>query len=74
MIVDRLGDTIFVEMSVEERNSIVKILRQHAANQSGFLGKVGTLRGAKAVARLEDKVQQIESLANCLEGGSNEQS
>ncbi|TET45062.1 MAG: hypothetical protein E3J66_00110 [Dehalococcoidia bacterium] len=69
MIVDKLGNTIFVEMSFEERDSLVKILRQHAANLDGFSGKVGTMRGAEAVARLEIRVKQIKDWADSLEEG-----
>lgn len=69
MIVDKWRSVIFVEMSIEERDAVVDILRQHAANQSGFLGKVGTMQGAGAVAWLERRVQTVKDWADCLEKG-----
>lgn len=70
MFVDRWRGTIFVEMSTGERTLVVKALREYAANLSGFLGKARTPEYAK---RLEARVEEYKSLADCLEGGeSNE--
>lgn len=58
---------IQMELRIEERTLVADALREHVANLSGFLGKVGTMRGAEAVARLEGRIRKIKDLADLFD-------
>jgi len=56
-----------MKLTHKERLLVVEALREKAANLSGFSGRVGSRRGAKALARLEACVKQMKDLADRFE-------
>lgn len=66
VFIDKEG-RIQMELKAEERTLIANALHEHVANLSGFLGKVGTIQGTKAVARLEGQIKKVKDLANLFE-------
>lgn len=55
------------ELTHEERLLVVETLREKAANLEGFSGRVGSRKGAAALAQLEIHVKQMKDLADRFE-------